>query len=244
MEDVKELKKKPLHEIINTINEKYQAVKLGIQKSNKTDEVARARHLRNAEEIRQELVDKITREKGSNFDKLNLGDDVVIKDGTVSNNLIPTDMGQDESKVVNQGKQNMYKNIRNQLNDTPEVLNNVVKNTPEVLSDLSKKGPEVLNNISKQMPDILPNKVPNKLLSIGKKIPGLGAVIGLGSALMNQDASAGVPILNEAEELGRGSDIVTDEMRKNINLNNNNDTIPDKDINQLSLYNRLRNILK
>jgi len=75
----------------------------------------------------------------------------------------------------------------------------------EVLDKIKEKGGGVTKSISN--PKLYKAK---KLLSM---VPGLGTAIGVAEALHSGDVSAAIPILDSAESVGQGSDIITPEMR-------------------------------
>lgn len=84
------------------------------------------------------------------------------------------------------------------IEDASEVANRV-KGSNEAIGSMMDRtitGPEWKEKIA----DLLALK---KMSKVGKKIPGVGAVIGgVGAMMGSEDASAGIPILSEADDLG------------------------------------------
>lgn len=108
--------------------------------------------------------------------QLNLGNKQIVKGGTTLGGLPQT--GQpDMSEVVGLGKENMWRSGR--------------------VKDLMNKASDVAGDVAD-----VGRKVAKRAAGGLKSVPILGSAIGLGSAIYNQDASAAMPGLNEAESLG------------------------------------------
>lgn len=172
-----------LQEKLNNLNQKYQDKFVEMKKANATPD-----QMQKLREIRQAMEDKFRQEGGDGLSKLNAGGSIPVKGGTVLGE-IPQKGLPDMSEVVNLGKEQMWKkNLRDLGSAVSKGAGKATDVAGELAEKLAKKGL--------------------------KSLPVVG---GLAAAIANKDAMAAassIPVVGEAfnaDNVGKGSDQITDE---------------------------------